>query len=99
MRQHGKIEYFRPQKWLDFEASVVSLRYWKFSFSGGFVMFLWSDSDSLTCFAAWGWSQIALGSNYEGFMTGTRCSYQTWLPKLIFQVKGLGRYCELEPRT
>ena len=76
-----------------------SLDFWLFHFLGRSEVVWWADSDSLTCFAAWGWSQIAVGWNYEGFMAGTGWWYETWLPKLIFQIKELRRYCELEPRT
>ena len=69
----GKLNILDHKNGQILKFSWFALDFFNFSFSDGFMMFLWSDSDSLTCFAAWGWSQIVLGSSYEGFMTGTRC--------------------------
>ena len=61
MRQHGKIEYFRSQKWSDFEVFSVFLDFLLFLSLERVDTISRSDLDSLTCLAAQAWSQSSLG--------------------------------------
>ena len=51
--------------------------------------------DVLAQFPARGWFQIALARNFTSIQIF--CSYGVHVP--ILQVRELGRYCELRPRT